>query len=99
MSNFRWYKDVFISKVLSRDDCQQTYWKEKFIAGLAYFLAQKVRLDIAKNDGTIDYPNLTYKDIISSINKTILCLCNDLRLKNQIGKEKKYAKKELATFC
>ena len=53
-SDFRWYKDVFISKVLSRNDYQQSYWKEKFIVGLPYFFAQKVRLDIANNDGTID---------------------------------------------
>ena len=92
--DFRWYKDVFISKVLSRNDCQQSYWKEKFIAGLPYIYTQKVRLDIANNDGTIDYPSLTYGDIISSINKTGLWLCNDLRLKNQIEKEKRYAKKE-----
>ena len=70
LSDFRWYKDVFISKVLSRNDCQQSYWKEKFIAGLPYFFAQNVRLDIANNDGTINYPSLTYGDIISSINKT-----------------------------
>ena len=95
----RWYKDVFISKVLSRNDCQQSYWKEKFIVGLPYFFAQKVRLDIANNEGTIDYPSLTYGDIISSINKTSLWLCNDLRLKNQIEKEKRYDKKELGTFC
>ena len=31
-SDFRWYKDVFISKVLSRNDCQQSYWKENFIS-------------------------------------------------------------------
>ena len=99
LSDFRWYKDVFISKVLSRNDCQQSYWKEKFIAGLPYIYTQKVRLDIANNDGTIDYPSLTYGDIISSINKTGLWLCNDLRLKNQIEKEKRYAKKELWTFC
>ena len=99
LSNFRWYKDVFISKVLSRNDSQQSYWKEKFIAGLPYFFAQKVRLDIANNDGTIDYPSLTYGDIISSINKTSIWLCNDLRLKNQIEKEKRYAKKELGIFC
>ena len=91
LSDFRWYKDVFISKVLSRNDCQQSYWKEKFIAGLPYFFAQKVRLDIANNEGTIDYSSLTYGDIISSINKTGLWLCNDLRLKNQIEKEKRYA--------
>ena len=83
LSDFRWYKDVFISKVLSRNDCQQSYWKEKFIAGLPYFFAQKVRLELANNDdGTIDYPKLTYGDIISSINKIGLWLCNDLRLKN-----------------
>ena len=89
LSNFRWYKDVFISKVLSRNDCQQSYQKEKFIAGLPYFFAQKVRLDIANNEGTIDYPSLTYGDIISSINKTGLWLYNDLRLKNQNEKEKR----------
>ena len=60
--DFRWYKDVFISKILSRNDCQQSYWKEKFIVGLPYFFAQKVRLDIANNDGIIDYPSLTYGD-------------------------------------
>ena len=32
LSDFRWYKDVFISKVLSRNDYQQSYWKENFIS-------------------------------------------------------------------
>ena len=98
LSNFRCYKDIFISIFLSRNDCQQSYWKEKFIAGLPYFFAQKVRLDMDNNDKTIGYPSLTYGDIIFSINK-ILWLCNDLRLKNQMEKEKRYAKKELGTFC
>ena len=39
LSDFRWYKDIFISKILSRNDCQQSYWKKKFIAGLPYFFA------------------------------------------------------------
>ena len=61
----------------------QADMKGKFISGLPYFFAQKVRLDLANNDdGTIDYPKLTYGDIISSINKIGLWLCNDLRLKN-----------------
>ena len=98
LSNFRCYKDIFISIFLSRNDCQQSYWKEKFIAGLPYFFAQKVRLDMDNNDKTIGYPSLTYGDIIFSINK-ILWLCNDLRLKNQMEKEKRYAKKEQGTFC
>ena len=52
-----------------------------------------------RSGGTIDYPKLTHGDIISSINKTGLWLCNDLRLKNQIEKENRFAKKELGTFC
>ena len=63
--------------------------ERKIHSWLPYFFAQKVRLDIANNEGTIDYSSLTYGDIISSINKTGLWLCNDLRLKNQIEKEKK----------
>ena len=74
--------------------------KKNLLLVYLFFFAQKVRLDLANNDdGTIDYHKLTYGDIISSINKTDLWLCNYLRLKNQIEKEKRYAKKELETFC
>ncbi|KAI8530050.1 hypothetical protein RHMOL_Rhmol11G0024500 [Rhododendron molle] len=34
LSDFRWYKDVFISRVMLRDDCTKSFWKEKFINGL-----------------------------------------------------------------
>ncbi|GJW92742.1 hypothetical protein Tco_0172414, partial [Tanacetum coccineum] len=34
LSDFRWYKDVFITKVTTRPDCKEAYWKERFIAGL-----------------------------------------------------------------
>ena len=62
--------------------------KKNLLMVYLIFLPQKVRLDIANNDGTINYPSLTYGDIISSINKIGLWLCNDLRLKNQIEKKK-----------
>lgn len=45
---------------------------------------------------------MRYKHAIfhqNSLNKTSFWLYNDLRLKNQIEKDKKYAKKELGTFC
>ena len=80
---------MFLFQKFKYNDCQQSYWKEKFISGLPYFFAQKVRLDIANNDGTIDYPSLTYGDIISSINKTGLWLCNNLRLKKSDKERKK----------
>ncbi|GJU36442.1 reverse transcriptase domain-containing protein [Tanacetum coccineum] len=41
LSNFRWYKDVFITKVMTRPDCREAYWKERFIAGLPRLFAEK----------------------------------------------------------
>ncbi|KAI8558937.1 hypothetical protein RHMOL_Rhmol04G0135000 [Rhododendron molle] len=41
LSDFRWYKDVFIFKVMLRDDCTKPFWKEKFINGLLTYLLIK----------------------------------------------------------
>ena len=27
LTDFRWYKDMFITKVMLRDDCNNDYWK------------------------------------------------------------------------
>ena len=43
LTHFRWYKDVFLSKVMTRDDANADFWKEKFITGLPTFFAQKVK--------------------------------------------------------
>ena len=43
LSDFRWYKDVFLSKVLIRTDNAKVFWKEKFISGLPHYFAYKVR--------------------------------------------------------
>ena len=42
--DYRWYKDVFISKVLSRNDCQQSYWKENPL--LAYLISLLKKLNL-----------------------------------------------------
>ena len=34
VSDFRWYHNVFISKVMIRDDARAPYWKERFLYGL-----------------------------------------------------------------
>ena len=34
ISNYRWYQDMFLSRVMVRSDSQKPYWKEKFIDGL-----------------------------------------------------------------
>ncbi|GJU84681.1 hypothetical protein Tco_1292227, partial [Tanacetum coccineum] len=41
LSDFRWYTDVFLTKVMTRPDCREAYWKERFIAGLPRLFAEK----------------------------------------------------------
>ena len=34
LQDFRWYKDMFLTKVMLRSDYNQSFWKEKFISRL-----------------------------------------------------------------
>ena len=43
LSDFRWYHDVFLSKVMSRHDARAPYWKERFLYGLPRALTEKVQ--------------------------------------------------------
>jgi hypothetical protein len=98
LSDFRWYKDVFLSKVLIRSDNAEAFWKEKFISGLPHYFAYKVREKLFEK-GHTDYAQTTYGEIICTIQKVGLNLCNDLRMTHQLEKERKYAKLELGNFC
>ena len=67
MSNYRWYQDVFISRVMLQKNCYKPYQKEKFIDGLPHIFAHKVKQElIGKNDSTlllINYVADFYKDM------------------------------------
>ncbi|KAL7177568.1 hypothetical protein ACSBR2_030845 [Camellia fascicularis] len=69
LSDFRWYKDVFTSLVMLRDDCTKSFWKQKFINGLPSLFAHKIRHVLSQPTGIIEYNHLTYGDIISTIQK------------------------------
>ncbi|XP_009599403.2 uncharacterized protein [Nicotiana tomentosiformis] len=98
--DFRWYKDMFIEKVMIREDCGSTFWKERFISGLPRLFAEKVRTKIKDRfNGQVPYDNLTYGDLISFINVTGLDLCTDLKLKSLIKKDRLQSKTELGSFC
>ncbi|KAL5134611.1 polyprotein [Glycine soja] len=43
LADFRWYRDTFLTRVYTREDSQQPFWKEKFLAGLPRSLGDKVR--------------------------------------------------------
>ena len=70
MSNYIWYQDVFISRVMLQKDYLKPSWKEKFIASLPPFFTHKVKEELTDKNGTINYDDLTYSDIFSTIKKT-----------------------------
>ncbi|GAV91066.1 LOW QUALITY PROTEIN: hypothetical protein CFOL_v3_34466, partial [Cephalotus follicularis] len=95
-----WYKDTFMTKVLTREDANQLYWKEKFITGLPTLFAEKIKNKYReKHKGVVPYEKLTYGDIVSTITKTGLEICYDIKMSKQIKKDSKTYKKELGDFC
>ena len=80
MFDYRWYEDVFISRVMLRKDCLNPYWKEKFIDGLPPIFAHKVKRELMGKNDSIDYDHLTYGDILSTIKKLGINMCNDEKL-------------------
>ena len=54
MTDYRWYQDVFISKVILRKDCHKPYWKERFIDGLPPIFAYKVKQMLMGKNDSID---------------------------------------------
>ena len=43
LADFMYYRDTFLTRVFTREDSQQPFWKEKFLAGLPKSLGDKVR--------------------------------------------------------
>ncbi|KAG2711388.1 hypothetical protein I3760_04G073800, partial [Carya illinoinensis] len=99
MSDYRWYQDVFTSRVMLRNDSQKPYWKEKFIDGLPHLFALKVKDELTDISGFLNYDNLTYGDIFSVIKKLGISMCNYQRMLCQQLKNSKKAKYEMGTFC
>ena len=72
MFDYRWYRDVFISRMMLQKDCLKPYWKEKFIVGLSPHFAQKVKEELTDKNGTIKYDDLTYGDILALLKNLVL---------------------------
>jgi hypothetical protein len=84
MSNYRWYQDFFLSRVMFKSNSQKPYWKEKFIDGLPSLFAHKVKDElIDANTGLIDYEKLTYGDLFSTVKKLGIKMCIDQKMIRQ----------------
>lgn len=94
LSDFGWYKDKFLSKLFQIKDCNNTFWKEKFISELPPRFAEKVHTLIKQNNnGQLTY-NYTYGKLIQIINRTSLSLCKVTKINNQL-KQKKFERKRI----
>ena len=92
MTDYKWYQDVFVSWIMLCKDCHKPYWKERFIDGLPPIFAHKVKqVLIGKND-SLNYDNLTYDDIFSTIKKFGTSMYNNEKLLTYQLQIKKKAK-------
>ncbi|KAK9999425.1 hypothetical protein SO802_019028 [Lithocarpus litseifolius] len=91
LGDYRWYKDVFTTRVMHRSDCNSPFWKEKFINGLSRLFGEKVKETLCNPLGVIDYDSLTYGDIFSTIRSEGMKMCRDFKIQSQTNKsEAKY---------
>ena len=99
MSDCRWYQDVFISMVMLQKDCHKFYWKETFIDGLPPIFAHKVKQELMGKNDSFDYDSLTYGDILSTIKKLGINMCDDEKLLEYQLQNKRKAKYKMGNFC
>src|ERR1044072_5685669 len=100
MSDYRWYKDTFLSKVTLREDGSSGFWKERFLAGLPKLFSEKVQQNLKTQFGNpLSYDKLTYGQIHNIIIATGLQVCNDFKLQDKMRKEKITNRKEVGNFC
>ena len=100
LSDYRWYKEVYFAKVHTRTDCNQPYWKERFLNGLPKVFSQRVQLRIKEMYNVIiPYDSLTYGQLANFVSQEALNLCSLIKVNATIKKDFKSAKKELGSFC
>ena len=97
LGDYWWYEDVFTTRVMHRNDCNSPFWREKFINGLPRLFGEKVKETLSTPLGVIDYDNLTYGDISSTIRSEGMNMCRDLKIQSMASKSK--AKYEVGNFC
>ena len=99
LTSFRWYKDVFLSRVMELPESNDSHWKSKFIDGLPHLFAERVRNVLRKGDLHINYNQYTYGKLIGTCIQEGLNLCNEIRLNKQIKRQNLTEKSQLGQFC
>ncbi|KAA0068171.1 Enzymatic polyprotein [Cucumis melo var. makuwa] len=100
MSRYKWYKDTFMARLYTLTTCGADIWKQKFVEGLPHYISQKFYQTMTANsvNQQIDWANLTYGDISSTIQMICVNLCTENKHTTKVIKDSDY-RKELGTFC
>ena len=86
LGDFRWYKDMYFSKVLIKTDRSLEFWKENFVNGLPKHFSRRITYGLkTKYNGTIPWQTLSYGSIASFIIEEGLRLCNESKIQNKLN--------------
>ncbi|XP_049390852.1 uncharacterized protein LOC125855201 [Solanum stenotomum] len=99
LTSFRFYKDVFLSRVMELPECNSSNWKYKFIDGLPALFDERVRKTLRGDNHSINYDNYTYGKLINAYIQEGLSLCNEIKLKQQVKRHRLNEREELGEFC
>jgi len=99
--DYRWYKDVFLTNVLKREDGLQQFWKERFIAGLPKLFGERILSKLRQNFSTNDIPFnlLSFGQLFGIVKSEGLNLCNEIKLQSKYESERAQSQKEMGNFC
>ncbi|KAK9756670.1 hypothetical protein RND81_01G113700 [Saponaria officinalis] len=101
LGDYRWYKDIFLTYVLRRPDCNEGFWMEKFVSGLPKYFSQRIfrKLKESFANEVIAWQTLTYGQLFAFVKQQGLALCEERKLQSKYNSEKRHSRKELGCFC
>ncbi|XP_075099434.1 uncharacterized protein LOC142176212 [Nicotiana tabacum] len=99
LTSFRWYKVVFLSRVMELPESKSTHWKSKVIDGLPPLFAERVRKTLRGTWMSINYDTYSYGKLFSICTQEGLALCNEIKLNQQINKHHLIERQQLCEFC
>ncbi|ESQ30876.1 hypothetical protein EUTSA_v10012391mg, partial [Eutrema salsugineum] len=90
LGDFKWYKDIFVTNIFQRNDCNQPFWKERFISGLPSFFAERVINKLKDYSGgqPIPWNTITYGQLFAFVKKQGLAICQEHKDKKRNDKFK-----------
>ncbi|KAK9672780.1 hypothetical protein RND81_12G124400 [Saponaria officinalis] len=95
LTDYRWYKDAFLCRVMELPESSSAHWKAKFIDGLPHLFAERVKTVLRDQSGSIPYNEYSYGRLIGACTEQGLKLCNEIKLNVRISLNKRKASREI----